>query len=135
MKTQTILCWGLIGACLTACACQPEKPKTVGFLTDYSHLRPETDFRSRYFPPGNRLAQYSKIIVDPVALYLDDKTRLEAGSDAKLEDLARYMHDTIVKTLEPRYQVTDVPGPGTARLRAVLTSLKKGSPLSAVARP
>jgi hypothetical protein len=131
MRTRIVLCWGLAGACLTACGCEPEKPKTVGFLTDYSHLRPETDSKSRYCPPNNRLAQYSRFIVEPVALYLNDKNKAELGRDAHPEELAQYMHDTMVKTLEPRYPVTGVtPGPETGRLRIALTYLKKGSPLT-----
>ncbi|OHB63644.1 MAG: hypothetical protein A2Y76_09470 [Planctomycetes bacterium RBG_13_60_9] len=126
MRTKMLLCLGLVGACLATCGCELEKPETVGFLSDYSHLRPETDTRSRYFPPGDRLANYSRFIVEPVALYLDDKTKAELGDDAELEGLARYMHETLVKTLEPRYPVTRVtPGPGTARLRVALTHLKK----------
>ncbi len=131
MKTTIVLCWSLVGACLATCGCGPQKPGTVGFLSDYSHLRPETESRSRYFPPDNRLARYSRFIVDPVALYIDDKAEAKLGSDAELEELARYLHDAIVKTLEPRYAVAGVtPGPGTGRLRVALTHLKKGGLLT-----
>ncbi len=131
MKTKMLLCWGLAGACWVAGGCGPEKPKTVGFLTTYAHLRPETKFRSRYFPLDNRLARYSRFIVDPVALYIDDETRANVSRDTKPEELAQYLHETIVKTLEPRYPVEGVtPGPGTARLRVALTHLKRGGPLN-----
>ena len=131
MKTKMLLCWGLAGACWAAGGCGPEKPKTVGFLSTYSHLRPETKTRSRYFPPGNRLARYSRFIVDPVALYIDDETRADVSRDTKPEELAQYLHETIVKTLEPRYPVAGAaPGPETARLRVALTHLKRGGPLN-----
>ena len=131
MKTKMLLCWGLAGVCLAVGGCGPEKPKTVGFLSTYSHLRPETKFRSRYFPLDNRLARYARFIVDPVALYLDDETKAQVGRDMKPEELAQYSHETIVKTLEPRYAVAGVTaGPETARLRVALTHLKRGGPLS-----
>lgn len=129
METKMLLYWGLVGACLAACGCGPEKPKTVGFLSDYSHLRPETKFRSRYWPPDNRLAQYSQFIVDPVPVYLDDKARTKLGHDTNLEELPRYLRETMVKMLEPRYPVTGVtPGPGTGRIRMALTHLRKAGP-------
>ncbi len=128
MATKMLSWWGLV-VCLAACGCGPEKPKTVGFLSDYSHLRPETTSRSRYCPLDDPLAGYSRFIVDPVPVYLDDKTLAKLGRDTNLEELSRYMHDTMVKTLEPRYPVTGVtPGPGTGRIRMALTHLKKGGP-------
>ena len=135
METKILSYWGLVGVCLAACGCGPEKPETVGFLSDYSHLRPETWFHlrpetkstSRYCPLDNRLARYAQFIVDPVPVYLDDKTRAKLGHDTNLEELSQYMHDTMVKTLEPRYPVTGVtPGPATGRIRMALTYLKKG---------
>ncbi len=132
METKMFLYWGLAGACLAACGCGPEKPEIVGFLSDYSHLRPETASRSRYSPLDNRLARYSQFIVDPVPVYLDDKTRTKLGRDTNLAELAQYLHDTMVKTLEPRYPVAGVtPGPGTGRIRMALTHLKKGGPFEA----
>jgi hypothetical protein len=129
METKMLLSWGLVGACLAACGCGPEKPKPVGFLSDYSHLRPETTLRSRYCPLDNRLARYSQFIVDPVPVYLDDKTLTKLGRDTNLAELAQYMHDMMVKTLESRYPVAGVtPGPGTGRIRMALTHLKKGGP-------
>ncbi len=127
MATKMLVYWGFVGVCLAACGCGPEKPSTVGFLSDYSHLRPETASRSRYWPLDNRLAQYSQFIVDPVPVYLDDKTRAKLGPDTNLEELSRYMHDTMVRTLEQRYPVTGVtPGLATGRIRMALTYLKKG---------
>ncbi len=129
MATKMLSYWGLVGVCLAACGCGPEKPKTVGFLSDYSHLRPETKSRSRYWPLDNRLAQYSQFIVDPVPVYLDDKTLTKLGPDTNLAELSQYMHDTMVKALEPYYPVVGAtPGPATARIRMALTHLKKGGP-------
>ncbi len=131
MDTKRLLCWGLVGVCWAACGCSaPEKPKTVGFLSDYSHLRPETKTRSRYLPPDNRLIQYTQFIVDPVMVYLDKETAAKVGQDAQLEELALYLHAALVKALEPRYRVTTTPGPGTARLRTALTHLKTSAPFS-----
>ncbi len=131
MKTKMLLCWGLVAVCLLVCGCsKPEPPKTVGFLSDYSHLRPETKTRSRYLPPGKRLVQYSQFIVDRVVVYPGQETKAEVRHDTQMEELAQYLHDTMVKTIETRYRVTTTPGPGTARLRAALTQVKTSEPFS-----
>lgn len=132
MATKMLVYWGLVGACLAACGCGGlEKPPTVGFLSDYSHLRPEIESRSRYWPLDNRLAQYSQFIVDPVPVYLDDDTLAKLDRDTNLAELSQYMHDAMVKALEPYYPVAGVtPGPGTGRIRMALTHLKKGGPVA-----
>lgn len=132
MRNVVLLQLSLAVLCLVTCGCGPQKPKTTGFLSDYSHLRPETKLRSRYFPFDNRLAQYSAFIIDPVELRLDDNTKMELGDDAELDTLRVYMQETLVTTLERRYRVAGVtPGPGVGRVRAALTSLKKGTPFIA----
>jgi hypothetical protein len=131
MKTKTLLCWGLVGTCWVACGCsQPEKPKPAGFLSDYSHLRPETKTRSRYLPPGNRLVEYSQFIVDPVVVYPAQQTKAEVRQDGQMEELARYLHDALVKALAGHYRVVTTPGPGTARLRGALTQVKTSEAFS-----
>ncbi len=134
MGIKMLWYWGLVGACLAVCGCGPEKPKTVGFLSDYSHLRPETKLRSRYCPPDNHLGQYWQFVVDPVPVYLDDQTRMKLPPDTNLPELSQYLHDTMVKTLEPRYPVAGMtPGPATGRIRMALTYLKKGKPFNSSA--
>jgi hypothetical protein len=129
MEMKIFSYWGLVGACLAACGCGLEKPETVGFLSDYSHLRPETKLRSRYWPLDNRVARYSQFLVDPVPVYLDDKTWTKLGRDTNLEELSQYMHDTMAKTLESHYPVAGVtPGPVTGRIRMALTYLEKSRP-------
>ena len=131
METKMLLCRGVVGVCLLVCGCsKPEQPKPVGFLSDYSHLRPETKTRSRYLPPGNRLVQYSQFIVDPVVLYFGKGTEAPGDRDAQAEELAQYLHGTLVKALEGHYRVTAAPGPGTARLRVALTQIKTSEPFS-----
>jgi hypothetical protein len=131
MGMKTLSYWGLVVACLAACGCGPKMPKMVGFLSDYSHLRPETNSRSSYCPLDDPLTPYWRFIVDPVPVYLDDKTKAKLGPDTNLEELSQYMHDTMVKTLEPLYPVAGVtPGPGTGRIRMALTYLKKGGPFA-----
>jgi hypothetical protein len=94
-------------------------------------LRPESKLKSRYFPLDNRLARYSAFIVDPVELYLDDEKRAYLGRDTDLEKLSEYMGETLIKTLEGSYRVTDVaPGPGVGRIRVAITHLKKGAPFT-----
>jgi hypothetical protein len=131
MKDVMLLYWSLAVVCLVTCGCGPQEPRATGFLSDYSHLKPETEYRFRYFPFDNRLARYSAFIVDPVELRLDDNTKMELGEDEELEKLRVYLQDALVETLGRRYRVANVtPGPGVGRIRAALTHLKKGAPFT-----
>jgi hypothetical protein len=69
--------------------------------------------------------------VDPVPAYLDDETRARLGHEMNLEEFSQYLHDTMVRTLEPHYPVVGVtPGLGTGRIRMALTYLRKGGPFN-----
>jgi hypothetical protein len=103
---------------------------TTGFLSDYSNLRPATGTSKRYLNPKFSVKDYTRFIVDPVELYLDDNTKAQVGSGDELANLKAYMHEAIINALEPRYAaIGTVPGPKTARIRIAITNVKKGSVL------
>jgi hypothetical protein len=117
------------------CGCESAPPAATvpssGFLSDYSLLEPTAGGGLRYANPKYDLRDYSKFIVDPVALYFDEQTKAEVGNWDELERLRAYMRKTLIETLEPRYAAVGTkPGPGTARIRVALTGVKKGKPLA-----
>jgi len=79
----------------------------------------------RYIAPG-RLRDYSKFIIDPVAVHLHRRSAAKKKiSEEDLTDLKNYMHTALVKAIEDRYEVVYRPGPGVARVRVALTDIKK----------
>jgi len=117
------------------CGCGPQKPKAVGFLSDYSKLQADSDTSFRYFAPGNPLADYDQFIIDPVRVqFYTGSKAIEERSKGKLKDeditdITNYMHEALVKAIENRYQVVHQPSPGVARVKVALTDLKKSDTL------
>jgi hypothetical protein len=134
MKKTSLLMVMASGILAVICGCDGSKdagtlPKT-GFLSDYSKLRSVSGTSWRYMNPKFSVKNYTRFIVEPVELYLDDNTKAQVGSWKELADLKEYMRQAIVNALEPRYAaIGTVPGPKTARIRVAITNVKKGSVL------
>jgi hypothetical protein len=115
-----------IGLMAVQCGCTAQRAETTGFLSDYSKLEAQSDVSSRYRAPDNRLAGYSKFIIDPVVIHFHTGSKAEEKlKEEDLRDLKNYMHDALAKAIEDRYEIVYRPGPRVARLRSALTDLKK----------
>jgi hypothetical protein len=126
MKAKSLLMMLAIGIMAVQCGCTAQQAEKTGFLSDYSKLEAQSDVSSRYLAPGNRLASYSKFIIDPVVTHFHTGSKAaEKLKEEDLRDLRNYMHEALVKAIEDRYEIVFRPGPGVARLRAALTDLKK----------
>jgi hypothetical protein len=104
------------------------RPK--GFMSDYSKLVRISDTSSRYTNPNINMRVYGKFIVDPVKVLFDYGTDSDVKSWDEVEKLRTYMRDVIVDAIEPDYWVVADPGPGVARVRTALTSIKRASAFS-----
>ena len=82
---------------IMTCGCTARRAQKTGVLSDYSKLKPQSDVSYRYRAPGNPLKNYSKFIIEPVAVYLHAGSK-EKGKISKqdLTDLKNYMHDALV---------------------------------------
>jgi hypothetical protein len=126
MKKISLLIMVAVGLIAVQCGCTAQKAGKTGFLSDYSKLRAQSDVSARYLAPGNRLASYSKFIVDPVAIHFHTGSKAaEKLKEEDLRDLRNYMHEALVNAIEDRYEIVYRPGPRVARLRSALTDLKK----------
>ncbi len=109
--------------------CGPEKLQTTGFLSDYSRLEAESETVLLYLNPRKPLGNYSKFIIDPIAVHFHS---IDEGTDISSEELAelrQYMYKAVYNALLNRYSVVRQPGPGVARLRLAITDLDKSSPV------
>jgi len=120
---------GLVSILLSSCAAGP--PAKTGFLDDYSRLKPVPDVenRFRYINPSINPGDYSKFIVEPVAVNLSAKTRKLNIDEQTLDELAKHFHTKIIEELKKGYQVVQSAGPGVARVRAAITDIEKTNPL------
>jgi hypothetical protein len=131
MKKTSVLIIIVSGVLSGICGCDSSNNTfTTGFLSDYSNLKPASGTSRRYLNPKFSVKDYTKFIVEPVELYLEDNTKAQVGSGDELAKLKAYMHEAIINTLEPRYAAIGTsPGPKTARIRIAITNVKKGSAL------
>ena len=125
MKSAISICVVMAGISLVLCGCGPKKPQTTGFLSDYSKLESESNVSYKYIAPNNALGNYSKFIIDPVAIHFYDESKGGKVKEKDLTAMQDYMHDVLVNAIEDKYEIAYASGPGVARLRAAITDLKK----------
>lgn len=107
--------------------CAPQAAKT-GFLKDYSKLTQHPDIEERfiYINPSMNVGEYSKFLVDPVAVNLSEEGKARETDPETLKELAQYFHEQIVEQLkEGGYQVINSAGPGVARARTSISDIKR----------
>ncbi len=115
-----------IGAILSALAAgcaTVQDPGQAGFLSDYSNLE-EIDENHLLSDSGN-LGNYSKFIIEPVAMLYRQPEEKRIFRDEELEDLQAHFKTAVIEALteDGGYQVVEVAGPGTARIRVGITDV------------
>ena len=112
----------LLGA---GCAAQAI-PKS-GFLGDYPPMVPSQRAKGAHvwLHPSIRVSDYSKFIIDPVAVMVDAEASQRAVEPEELDSLADYFRNEITSRIlsSGKYQVVQNPGPGVLRMRAAITDV------------
>lgn len=105
-----------------------------GFLTDYTGLKEvegsEGALVNLYGADSPRavLGQYDKVMLDPIEVVMHPDSEY-AGIDPRgLVKITDYLHDAIVRALEPEYPVVSQAGAGVLRMRIALTGIKRKKP-------
>jgi len=104
--------------------------KPSGFLKDYSFLRKGGKDRMNlvYVNPETDFADYDKIMVDPVTIWLSPESNLSKVPPKERQDLANELHDIIVKEFGKDFEIVDSPQAGAMRFRVALVDAKESSP-------
>ena len=71
--------------------CAARSATKIGFLSDYSKLRSQSDVSYRYLAPGNPLANYSKFIIEPVVVHLHVSSKAK-GKISRARPALRDIH-------------------------------------------
>lgn len=105
-----------------------------GFLGDYSKLEPGrgNEALARFIDPNADFAGYARVQVDPVAVWQREGTGEGVLSEAEARRLATRLESTLREELTRDFEVVEVPGPDTLRIRAAITEAR-GAPVALVA--
>ena len=123
MRVIKVISFGAILCALVAGCATVQDPGQAGFLSDYSNLE-EVDDNHLVYLSGNA-GNYSKFIIEPVAMLYRQPEEKRIFSDEELEDLQVHFKTAVIEALteDDGYQVVEVAGPGTARLRIGITAV------------
>ncbi len=101
-----------------------------GFLSDYGKMRRggEGEAISVYWNETADFKAYNKILIEPVTIWLDPTSELSETPAEDRQNLANSFHAVLQETLSEDYEIVQVPGPGTIRLRVALTEAVASSP-------
>ncbi len=94
-----------------------------GFLGDYSKLKPGKDGQALlvYKNPLAAWGLYSKIIIEPVSVYMTKDAQLRSDSKEELKELANYFYSSLHEELKKSFKIVKTPGEDVLRLRVALT--------------
>ena len=143
MKTSRLAVIVLMAAAVSGCADQErtgsvespggkqatpaalKSPTHSGFLKDYSNLKPSPTHSGALVERSAKLAGYTTFIIDtPLVLTkktvggveIDEATAAQLAADLKAE---------AVDAMKISYTITEIPGPGVARVRSAITQLAR----------
>jgi hypothetical protein len=123
MRVIKVIYFGAILGALAAGCATVQDPGQAGFLSDYSNLE-EIDENHLVYVSGNS-GNYSKFIVEPVAMLYRHPVEKRIFSDEELEGLQAHFKTAVIEALteDDGYQVVEVAGPGTARIHIGITAV------------
>ncbi len=105
-----------------------------GFLTNYDTLRPGPDggVDEIWKNPDHNLpadfAKYNAIMIDPITIYLADKSKDRGIDTNEIYRLSQELHQALINSVKDRYRVVRAPGPGVLRLIIALTDVEASNP-------
>ena len=119
---------------LIACATtqQANNVVTTGFLDDYSILQKGTgehEALQRYVNPIAEWKKYTKVMIEPVQLWMDKGSSLRNISRDDRVRLTYLLYGKIRDGLLSDYRVVREPGPHVMRISVALTEAEASSPV------
>ena len=123
MHVIKAICFGAIVSAMAAGCATVQDPGRTGFLSDYSKLE-EIEENHLVYDSGN-FGDYSKFIIEPVAMLYRQPEDKRIFDDEELADLQAHFATKVRKALieDDGYQVVEANAPGTARLRIGITDV------------
>jgi hypothetical protein len=106
---------------------QVREVEKSGFLGDYSELQPggEGQVALRYINPRAQFSRYSKVLIDPVTLWVSEGSSVSGVPVEDRKMLVDYVHTALSDSLGKDYALVGEPGPGVMRLRVAITEAQQ----------
>ncbi|MDO9162912.1 MAG: DUF3313 domain-containing protein [Methylococcaceae bacterium] len=128
-NNKKIIATFVLTLALSMSACTPIKQARdvdqSGFLGDYSMLQEGKDGEALkiYINPQYQQSckGYDKVIIEPVTMWVRDKSDLADLSAADRQTLVNHLHGSLVNEIGKHYQVVSTPQPGTLRIKTAIT--------------
>jgi hypothetical protein len=119
---------------VTACATtqQAKDVVTSGFLDDYSILREgsgDHEALRRYVNPIADWKKYTKVMIDPVQLWMGQGSSLRDLPREERIQLTSLLFGKIREALLAHYQIVREPGPHVMRISVALTEARTSNPV------
>ena len=120
----------IIAFIMMASGCAKAPPRS-GFLQNYTALDqdPGDESLSWYEIPDVDWRKYSKLMIDPVLVYLHPEAKNRQIDPEALSELTGYFRNTVIEEVQDAYPVVDKPGPDVLRIRTAITDLIPANPL------
>ncbi len=116
---------------LPACATTEENidVEPSGFLKDYTQFKKGGGERAAlyYINPEADFSVYSKIILEPVTVWVTEDSDLKDVPKEDLESLTYYMYTAIMNQLVGDYNFVSAPGADVMRIRLAFTEASGGT--------
>lgn len=105
----------------------PSAPQGVGFLNDYSQLKPGQKGQAQwiYINPSAQWSKYTKVMIDPVTFIASADSKVSAQDQQALAD---YFYKQLKEQIGKVATIVDQPGPDVLRLRVALTDAEGATP-------
>lgn len=134
MKTVMLRAMPAAVGCLMLAGCAGPQPAPYTGLASSTYLKPASGEGAgrtpyRYDAAAVDWSQYSRAILEPVALYQGPDSQFGKMSMADRQALARYAETAFAKALKGRFTLVSEPGPGTLRITVTLTGAATSTPV------
>ncbi len=108
---------------------QPAKVNS-GFLPSYAKLKPVEGIEGsmRYVDKSIDIRPYTKIMLDPVQIYLAPNPEYKGLQPDALKRMTDAFQAAFVDAVSSGYQVVSAPGPDVLRVRLAITGVQPVSP-------
>ena len=120
-------------ALVSGCAAtqQTSTAEPAGFLGDYSMLQKgeEGQAQLRYINQSATWANYKKVIVDPVTVWLGKDGQLKEIEPEDRQRLANDLWGKINDALKQDYQIVHEPEPDVLRIQIAITEAEESNPV------
>lgn len=115
------VCLFILGGCKTT----SDWPYFSGFLSDYKGMYRSSDIEGIFMIKHDvkNVNDYSKFLVDPVAVRLTPEAQAYQTEQSEIERIARNFREDVIAALSESNTVVEAPGAGVIRLRLAITDI------------